>query len=497
MAFKRSTKAEIENKIARILLFVVIFTTSCIFIFNSVFAATGLSIPVEIIWNDESATARPAQIVLHLRNATTGAEIGSQILTSANLAPNSTNRWIYTFNVANHNPGDTYEVYEDAVNGYTTTGPIQPTIDDSSPSVYGWTALDSSQLEHGKNTYLSDYTFALIKRNDAYILWTLTNFTGDDYNSILSSINNNYGSNITIAEYVTGTTGKASNYNLTFSYSSSNRLTIKISGSGDAQEGFVGTIGTSTSSVATLTNAEIGATHTLTVHHIYDDGAEFAPDVITTYNDGDQYTASPIENDEYEYELQGGAATGTITTDLELTYTYYLINYYAPDISVVIPSEPDYYRVGDIVPFEVTVTNTANYPITDVHIAELMQDATFISGTGYTLASDQEAIIASIPANSSIKLYAQYEIIRDLTASYSNSFEITSASADDHYYLDETQQYIAEDIFNVRGWQDDPVPTGVNSNGTTFYSFLTLMGALGIGMSVVIKYRKKLKERER
>ena len=493
MAFKRSLKTEIKKLIKNICIIVVFFTTVGVFVFNTVFAASNISIPVEIVWDDNGAT-RPS-VILELRKNGSDTIIQTATLDSSNVDPNNANRWFYSFQNVEANAGDAFTVTQQPVGGYQITTSSQSTVTNS-PGAMGITTPSTITPPLNPDNYnlgsAYDYVFLIAENGDSY-LWTKTNYSSN-YSTILDSLTNSLGIDIDPSRltYLTsGSTGTVyirTSGNITY-------LTLRT-GAPTMTGAYCGSLSSISASLASFTNVK-GSTHTLMVHHRNADGTEFAQDVVTTYNDGDIYTALPINNSDYEYELQGGAATGTITTDLELTYTYYLINYFAPDISVVIPSEPDYYRVGDIVPFEVTVTNTANYPIMDVHIAELMQDATFISGTGYTLASDQKAIIASIPANSSIKLYAQYEVIRDLTASYSNSFEITSASAGNHYYLDETQQYIAEDIFNVRGWQDDPVPTGVNSNGTTFYSFLTLMGALGIGMSVVIKYRKKLKERER
>lgn len=492
MVFKRSLKTEIKKLIKNICIIVVFFTTVGVFVFNTVFAASNISIPVEIIWDDNGAT-RPS-VILELRKNGSDAIIQTATLDSSNADSNNPNRWFYSFQNIEANAGDTFTVTQQSVGGYQITTSSQSTVTNS-PSAMDITTPSrvTLPLNTGYHNLGSayDYVFLIAENGDSY-LWTNDDYSSN-YSTIVDSLINSLGididPNVTyLRPSLTADISILSIFGTTF-------LTLR-NGAPTITGVYCGSLSSPSASLASFTNVKI-PTRTLTVHHRNADGTEFAQDVVTTYNDGDVYTALPINNSNYEYELQGGAATGTITSDLELTYTYYLINYFAPDISVVIPNKPDYYRVGDIVPFEVTVTNTANYPITDVHIAELMQDATFISSADYTLSSDREAVIASIPANSSIKLYAQYEVIRDLTASYSNSFEITSASADAHYYLDKTQPYIAEDTFNVRGWQDDPVPSGVNSNGTTFYSFLTLMGALGIGINVVIKYRKKLKERER
>ena len=61
---------------------------------------------------------------------------------------------------------------------------------------------------------------------------------------------------------------------------------------------------------------------TVTTHHIKSDGTEFAADVVTNWEYGDTYTTSPIADNHYTYELTAGSATGTVTSNIEVTYTY-------------------------------------------------------------------------------------------------------------------------------------------------------------------------------
>ena len=62
----------------------------------------------------------------------------------------------------------------------------------------------------------------------------------------------------------------------------------------------------------------------LTVHHKYESGAQYQPDVNTDYEHGDTYTAVPDTSDNnYEYYLkEGDSASGPITSNLEVTYFY-------------------------------------------------------------------------------------------------------------------------------------------------------------------------------
>lgn len=81
------------------------------------------------------------------------------------------------------------------------------------------------------------------------------------------------------------------------------------------------TSGTFTSNVVITFNC-VKRQFTLTVHHIKADGSIFAADVVTGYEYGAQYEALPINNAYYTYTITQGAATGTITDNVEVTYTY-------------------------------------------------------------------------------------------------------------------------------------------------------------------------------
>ena len=62
----------------------------------------------------------------------------------------------------------------------------------------------------------------------------------------------------------------------------------------------------------------------LTVHHLLGDGSNYVGDTTTTYKYGDPYEALPDTHDNnYEYAINiGDSATGTITSDMEVTYFY-------------------------------------------------------------------------------------------------------------------------------------------------------------------------------
>lgn len=171
--------------------------------------------------------------------------------------------------------------------------------------------------------------------------------------------------------------------------------------------------------------------------------------------------------------------------------------YFAPSISKQITNQQNIYRYGDTVEFQIYVTNTASFPITNVEVAENLVGTRFLNSTNYTLISDAVANIASIPAGGTVVLYAEYDIAEDATQTLTNSAEITATSADDYYFLDTDQDYTASIQFIVQSWQGVPVLTGVKTNSTIFFYILMLIGAIGMGGSIVAHQVNNIKEREK
>jgi len=180
------------------------------------------------------------------------------------------------------------------------------------------------------------------------------------------------------------------------------------------------------------------------------------------------------------------------TEDVIITGTWEHFNgYFTPEISKQVINAPEYYRALDTVPFEITVTNTADFDIANVVVNELLDGAVFSNGEGYQVDSDDQATISTLAAGESITLYASYVIPKDLTQTITNTAQITSATADNYYYLDNSQEITATASFDVRSTQDDPVLTGVHSTSTILYSILMIVGAIGIGIGIVNKKRKQ------
>lgn len=570
MVFNRSVKASIKKKLTRALSIAVLVVIATAFVFNAVFSQTGMNIPVQVTWNDQDASSRPSSVTLELLD---GNNVVKTItLTSANQDQTDSNKWVGVFDSVPYSAN--YTIREADVENYEiTANNLSPNITDTVA------VLNSQSSTTTTSRTLGDVNFVLIRADSGtYYLWTLENYDGIKYTQLINALkgvtgNNNL--NVNTSNYKTTLPSSFSLLNFIFNQ------TAGVSGS----EGnitfehsylfldlvdsiYYGNVVTGTSDAVTFENVNNTTHYSLTVHHINEDGTEFAPDVITQYEDGETYTADPIDNDHYDAELQGGEATGTITEDMELTYVYHpkyhnviyqfagdvippnaetllpttaeqlhgstvtvapnptaegyrflgwKINgsdagtsftmptedviitgtwehfngYFTPEISKQIINAPEYYRALDTVPFEITVTNTADFDISNVVVNELLDGAVFSNGEGYQVDSDDQATISTLAAGESITLYASYVIPKDLTQTITNTAKITSATADNYYYLDDSQEITATASFDVRSTQDDPVLTGVHSTSTILYSILMIVGAIGIGIGIVNKKRKQ------
>lgn len=123
--------------------------------------------------------------------------------------------------------------------------------------------------------------------------------------------------------------------------------------------------------------------------------------------------------------------------------------YFKPTISVSINNPKEYYQTGDIVTFNVLVTNTANFEITDVMIQQNLENAKFVDGSNYTVMNDSFVKIPVITANGSQVITAQYTVKNDIVKDYVDVFELTGALASNYYYLDTTVDYKVSSMFKV------------------------------------------------
>ena len=164
---------------------------------------------------------------------------------------------------------------------------------------------------------------------------------------------------------------------------------------------------------------------------------------------------------------------------------------FAPTVSIEIIDEEDSYRFGQTVHFKITVTNTANFAITNAQLLENLDGAVFVDGSGYEILADDIVMIPTIAANGSVVVYADFYIANNEATTITNEVELSGATAaNENYEIDTEQDYTARSSFDVELWQDLPVPSGIATKSTTLYVILTILGGCGIGMSVVISKRK-------
>ena len=122
---------------------------------------------------------------------------------------------------------------------------------------------------------------------------------------------------------------------------------------------------------------------------------------------------------------------------------------FEPTITKELISSKDYYRVGDVVSFKITVTNTASFPIKEVIVKENKENAIFIEGSNYTVSSDHIATIDQISALDSVELYANYIVTSDEYGTVQNEVEIKGALSDINYELKD-KEYKATASFKIQ-----------------------------------------------
>ena len=581
MVFVRATKTAIKRLLTSLFFVLAIIFATTVIVSNAVSARTGMDIPVEVNWSDQNPSSRPSSVTLRLMNGTT--EVSNITLTSSNVDPSDSNKWVGVFASVPYNAN--YTIVEDSISDYTISGNnATPTINNVSTVLESHTGSDRTGT-----TQLGDANFVLIKssaNNNRWFLWTLENYSGTKLTQLVNSLKTATGDNsISInTEYYSNNLPTSFTIDSTW-FIITLKETVTISGSegnisyehstsfvGDHVTAYYyGNIAPASSGAVSITNTK-NPTYNLIVHHLNEDGTAFDDDTVTAYNNGDTYTARPIDNNRYTPELADGQATGIITQDTEVTYVYHpkyhnviyqftgsvqppnanqllpatdeyengttvpvaqnptasgyrflgwKINgsdagtsftmpssdvtitgsweqfngYFAPTISKQVTNPQSVYRFGDTVEFLVTVSNTESYPITNVEVTEGLSGARFVAASGYTVSNSGDvATIATIPANGTVVLYAEYDITDDVTQTgRTNTVEITAASASNYYYFDTSQSITASASFDTQSWQDVPVLTGVDvsSSTTLLYYFLLVLGAGGIVGGVVVVNKRK------
>lgn len=136
---------------------------------------------------------------------------------------------------------------------------------------------------------------------------------------------------------------------------------------------------------------------------------------------------------------------------------------FTPSIKKEIINEQDYYRPGDIVYYNISITNNANYPIKNVIVEEKNKEAEFYSDPtlctinnliscidNYNRKTPSLIEIPTIPANSSISLSSRYIVSDKDQEKVNNEVEMIGALADNYYYLDTSREYKSSTTINIQ-----------------------------------------------
>ena len=171
-----------------------------------------------------------------------------------------------------------------------------------------------------------------------------------------------------------------------------------------------------------------------------------------SYYPGDKVTTAPFPETS-GYRFLGWYQTDEFTMPEEdvVIYGEWAIETgtFSPTIKKEIIEKKNYYQEGDIVVFQTTVTNTADFIIKDVLLEEKSEGMEFVAGDGYEVLSSTFVKIPSIPANSYITVESRYTVGNDVIKSIVNTVELTGAVADNNYLLDTSREYKASAAFKV------------------------------------------------
>ena len=171
-----------------------------------------------------------------------------------------------------------------------------------------------------------------------------------------------------------------------------------------------------------------------------------------SYYPGDKVTTAPFPETS-GYRFLGWYQTDEFTMPEEdvVIYGEWAIETgtFSPTIKKEIIEKKNYYQEGDIVVYQTTVTNTADFIIEDVLLEEKSEGMEFVAGDGYEVLSSTFVKIPSIPANSYVTVESRYTVGNDVIKSIVNTVELTGAVADNNYLLDTSREYKASAAFKV------------------------------------------------
>lgn len=136
---------------------------------------------------------------------------------------------------------------------------------------------------------------------------------------------------------------------------------------------------------------------------------------------------------------------------------------FTPSIEKEIINKQDYYRPGDIVYYNIKVTNNADYPIKDVIVEEkndrtefyinalgCLADSINICQTSYIVKTANLVEIPSLASHTSVDVLARYIVSDNDKGIIENEVQIIGALADNYYDLDTKKEYKDTASINIQ-----------------------------------------------
>ncbi len=71
------------------------------------------------------------------------------------------------------------------------------------------------------------------------------------------------------------------------------------------------------------------------------------------------------------------------------------------------------YRLGEVITYDITVTNNGNVPYYNVVVTDELIDATILAGEGYAINAEGKAVIDVLAVGASVTVKAEYEVVAD------------------------------------------------------------------------------------
>ena len=122
---------------------------------------------------------------------------------------------------------------------------------------------------------------------------------------------------------------------------------------------------------------------------------------------------------------------------------------FVPSIESTVVNQKDYYKESDNIDIKVTITNNNDFPLEDVIITNDGKIIEFTENSNYDIKSNDYVVINTIPANSSVDLYAKVPAGDAELQDYNYNFELVGAITDNNYSLDTSREYKSSVQFRV------------------------------------------------